>query len=92
MVTRFFQLADKEKSVDFFMRKRAKEACAATGRCALYLVRSSAACSCGFSGPRFYYQLASRSGVALILWMARSAPSYSSSWLMRRPVVNFSAP
>jgi crotonobetainyl-CoA:carnitine CoA-transferase CaiB-like acyl-CoA transferase len=36
------------------------------------------------------YQLTSRSGVAPMRWMERSAPSYSSSWLRRRPSVAFS--
>ncbi|MBK6296152.1 MAG: hypothetical protein IPF55_19385 [Rhodoferax sp.] len=36
------------------------------------------------------YQLTSRSGVAVILWIDRSAPSYSSSWLSRRPMVALS--
>ena len=31
-------------------------------------------------------------GVAVILWMLRSAPSYSSSWSRRRPRTAFSAP
>jgi hypothetical protein len=38
------------------------------------------------------YQLDSRSGVALILWMDKSAPSNSSSALRRKPRVNLSTP
>lgn len=38
----------------------------------------------------FSYQFASRSGDALILWMLKSAPSYSSSWLMRKPMETLS--
>ena len=38
------------------------------------------------------YQFASRSGDALILWIERSAPSNSSSWLKRRPMVALSTP
>lgn len=38
------------------------------------------------------YQFGSRSGVAVILWMLRSAPSYSSSWSRRKPRTAFSPP
>jgi hypothetical protein len=38
------------------------------------------------------YQLASRSGVAPMRWMDRSAPSYSSSGESRSPVTSFKAP
>ncbi len=38
------------------------------------------------------YQLASRSGVAPMRWIDRSAPSYSSSCVSRRPIVALSTP
>ncbi len=81
-------------------RRRAHGVLAATPRCALYVVRIKHPMrSPGFVAffnlwgvLRFSYQLASRSGEELILWMARSAPSYSSSWLIRKPVVIFNTP
>ena len=42
--------------------------------------------------PSKDYQFGSRSGVAVILWMLRSAPSYSSSLSRRKPMVAFSVP
>lgn len=42
--------------------------------------------------PGTFYQLTSRSGVAPILWMDRSAPSYSSSGVRRRAVTDLIRP
>lgn len=47
----------------------------------------------GFVSRAFLlYQFTSRSGVAPILWMLRSAPSNSSSWLRRSPSSSLSRP